>query len=66
MVPTCNFYRFLVSFASQASPEDTHGARGLRETKGETMRSEETESEAEGLKRERQRQGGNAATLNPI
>lgn len=26
-VPTCNFYHFLVSFASQASPEDTHEER---------------------------------------
>lgn len=40
---------------------------GMRKTKGETTRSEETESEAEGLRRERRwrRCGGSAATLNP-
>lgn len=54
-MPTCNFYHFLVSFASQASPEDIHAARrgDKGETKGETTRSEETGSEAKGLRRER-------------
>lgn len=38
---------------------------GVRETKGETERSEETE--AESLRRERRRrQGANAATLNSV
>ena len=27
VVPTCNFYHFLVSFASQARPEDIHKER---------------------------------------
>lgn len=43
------------------------GGGGMRETKGETTRSEETESEAEGLRSERRwrRCGGSTTTLNP-
>lgn len=55
-MPTCNFYHFLVSFASQARPEDVHGATGVRETKGETTRSEGDGEESRG------RRGGDAAT----
>ena len=47
VVPTCNFYHFLVSFASLASPEDIH-----KELPRETERNEGRERER---KRERER-----------
>lgn len=43
VVPTCNFYHFLVSFASQASPEDIHKERA-RETERKGGRERERET----------------------
>lgn len=47
VVPTCNFYHFLVSFASRASPEDIHKER-VRETEKKWGRERKTmESDVE-------------------
>lgn len=60
VVPTCNFYHFLVSFASQARPEDIHKERA-KETEwkwgggGDTTRSK---AERKGEKAEEQRSKG--------
>lgn len=59
VVPTCNFYHFLVSFASQASPEDIHKERATEtEQLGERERERGTmEADAEREKRLRNRRG---------
>lgn len=54
VMPTCNFYHFLVSFAFRASPEDIHKEQ-VRETErrggGETIEPD--------VERERQKRLGN-------
>lgn len=53
VVPTCNFYHFLVSFASLASPEDIHKERA-REGRERESERESIESGGGG---EREREG---------
>lgn len=56
VVPACNFYHFLVSFASPASPEDIHKELA-REREIKTIESDvKTEKTEEYKKKERQRE----------